>query len=72
MQITVSDVKEAARKVWPDASEVSGYIIAANGETPKRYCVSAHTENQTLLRRISADDLNSLKGQLDRRLSRKD
>ena len=64
---TVGDVKNVARKLWPDATEVSVYITAASGETPKRYHVSAFNRRQSLLGRLTADDLSGLIVQLQRR-----
>jgi hypothetical protein len=67
MLATVKDVKDAARKVWPTAAELNVYISTPKDGTPKRYHVSAIDEHRALLGRITADDLNDLRNQLEHR-----
>lgn len=67
MLATVKDVKDAARRVWPTAAELNVYISAPKDGNPKRYHVSALNDHQALLGRITADDLNGLRHQLEHR-----
>lgn len=71
MTTTISDVKNAARKVWPEAAQLNVQAIAATKNAPRRYRLSAISSHQSIIGHISAADLAALLESLETRISRK-
>jgi hypothetical protein len=65
MLVTVGEVKSAAKKAWPLASQFSVQLADTTPGSNERYLVSAIGEHNLLLGRMSAKSLNDLKRRLE-------
>jgi len=71
MHCTVGEVKEAARRVWPSAVEVTVQLVAATADAPQGYRACALGEQNRLLGRVTAASLAQLKEQLEQELAQR-
>ena len=66
MWTTVADVKDAARKLWPNAVKLHVEPINPTDTTPKRYRITAMTADGRVIGRMSDETLRDLHSHLQR------
>jgi hypothetical protein len=62
---TIADVKAAAKKVWPSATQVVVHLADSTTESSDRYRISALSEHNLLLGRMAAKSLDELRRRLE-------